>query len=215
MTMRALELESCTVTFIDEDIVHTHFKDDHLVSVEDVQRMFEAIEAERCRHAYLEARAEWLLRSVTYRMGDDRPIDEELLDAVEALGARHLVALVAFVEATHGYRRRDARVGELARRSHAAALTLGDGLGLLLAGALATAVGELTDDEQRRELHRAACASDVPGIGIQTAALLVEGGGPCPDEATIARLAGTVPRAHWSKRMELLSVDEALARLRR
>ena len=47
MTMRALELESCTVTFIDEDIVHTHFKDDHLVSVEDVQRMFDAIEAER------------------------------------------------------------------------------------------------------------------------------------------------------------------------
>jgi len=49
MTMRALELESCTVTFIDEDIVHTHFKDDHLVSVEDVQRMFEAIEAEHAK----------------------------------------------------------------------------------------------------------------------------------------------------------------------
>ena len=47
MTMRALELESCTVTFIEDDIVHTHFKDDHLVSVEDVQRMFEAIEAVR------------------------------------------------------------------------------------------------------------------------------------------------------------------------
>lgn len=45
--MHAVELESCTVTFIDEDIVHTHFKDDHLVSVQDVHAMFDAIAAER------------------------------------------------------------------------------------------------------------------------------------------------------------------------
>jgi len=45
--MRTLELESCTVTFIEEDLVHTHFKDDQLVSVQDVQRMFEAIKGER------------------------------------------------------------------------------------------------------------------------------------------------------------------------
>jgi len=47
MIMHAIELESCTVTFIDAEIVHTHFKDDHLVSVEDVQAMFAAIAAER------------------------------------------------------------------------------------------------------------------------------------------------------------------------
>ena len=47
MTMHAVELDSCTVTFLDEDVVHTHFKDDHLVSPEDVQKMFDAIEAER------------------------------------------------------------------------------------------------------------------------------------------------------------------------
>lgn len=35
------------MSFLDGDIVHTHFKDDHLVSPEDVQKMFDAIEAER------------------------------------------------------------------------------------------------------------------------------------------------------------------------
>ncbi|WKZ65390.1 MAG: hypothetical protein QY325_11520 [Flavobacteriales bacterium] len=45
--LHATDLESCTVTFLDDDIVHTHFKDNRLVGPEDVQRMFEAIEAER------------------------------------------------------------------------------------------------------------------------------------------------------------------------
>lgn len=47
VTMHAVELEACTVTFVDDDIVHTHFKDGHLVSPEDVQVMFDAIRAER------------------------------------------------------------------------------------------------------------------------------------------------------------------------
>jgi hypothetical protein len=47
VTMHAVELEACTVTFVDDDIVHTHFKDGHLVSPEDVQVMFDAIRVER------------------------------------------------------------------------------------------------------------------------------------------------------------------------
>lgn len=47
MTMHAVELEASTVTFLEDDVVHTHFKDAHLVSPEDVQAMFDAIEAER------------------------------------------------------------------------------------------------------------------------------------------------------------------------
>ncbi|HRH36775.1 MAG TPA: hypothetical protein PK760_00425 [Flavobacteriales bacterium] len=47
MTMHVVELEACTVTFVDEDIVHTHFKDNHLVSQEEVQLMFDAIRTER------------------------------------------------------------------------------------------------------------------------------------------------------------------------
>lgn len=45
--MHAVELKACTVTFLDGDIVHTHFRDNHLVSPEDVQLMFDAIRAER------------------------------------------------------------------------------------------------------------------------------------------------------------------------
>src|SRR5688572_19570353 len=47
MTMHTVELEACTVTFLGEDVVHTHFKDNHLVTPEEVQLMFDAIEAER------------------------------------------------------------------------------------------------------------------------------------------------------------------------
>ncbi len=47
VTMHAVELEACTVTFLEEDIVHTHFRDHHLVSHEEVQLMFDAIRAER------------------------------------------------------------------------------------------------------------------------------------------------------------------------
>ena len=45
--MRTIELEVCTLTFIDEDIVHAHFKDGHTVSQEEVHTMFEAIAIER------------------------------------------------------------------------------------------------------------------------------------------------------------------------
>ncbi|HNR53657.1 MAG TPA: hypothetical protein PKJ19_00710 [Flavobacteriales bacterium] len=46
-TMHVVELEACTVAFLDGDIVHTHFKDKHLVQPEEVQAMFEVIEQER------------------------------------------------------------------------------------------------------------------------------------------------------------------------
>jgi hypothetical protein len=42
-----IDLGSCTVSFLEDDVVHTHFKDDRLVSPADVQAMFDAIEAER------------------------------------------------------------------------------------------------------------------------------------------------------------------------
>lgn len=47
VTMRIVELDACTVAFLDGDIVHTHFKDGHLVQPEEVQAMFDVIERER------------------------------------------------------------------------------------------------------------------------------------------------------------------------
>jgi len=46
-TMHVVKLEACTVAFLDGDIVHTHFKDSHLVQPEEVQAMFDVIEQER------------------------------------------------------------------------------------------------------------------------------------------------------------------------
>lgn len=46
-TMHVVELEACTVAFLDGDVVHTHFKDGHLVQTEEVQAMFDVIEQER------------------------------------------------------------------------------------------------------------------------------------------------------------------------
>lgn len=40
--MRSIELDVCTLTFIDDDVVHAHFKDGHTVSPEEVHTMFEA-----------------------------------------------------------------------------------------------------------------------------------------------------------------------------
>lgn len=40
--MRSIELDVCTLTFIDDDVVHAHFKDGHTVSPEEVHAMFEA-----------------------------------------------------------------------------------------------------------------------------------------------------------------------------
>lgn len=45
--MHVVELEACTVAFLDGDIVHTHFKDHLTVQVDEVQAMFDLIERER------------------------------------------------------------------------------------------------------------------------------------------------------------------------
>lgn len=169
-------------------------------------------EAAQCRHAYLEARAEWMVRSVEYRLGRAHHVDDELLDAVRTLGTPHLIALVTFVEATHGYRAGAAGAPELAREAWIGWRRSGDPLGTLLAGSLASALGALASDE-RDPLCASAWTNDVPGVGIQTAALLVDGGGARPPRDVVDRLSSGVPREHWSRRMELLSVDEARARL--
>lgn len=45
--MHSVELEACTIAFLDEAIVHTHFRAGRLVTPEEVQAMFDSIEAER------------------------------------------------------------------------------------------------------------------------------------------------------------------------
>lgn len=44
---RTIDLEACTISFLEKDTVHTHFKDNRTVSTDEVQAMFDAIEGER------------------------------------------------------------------------------------------------------------------------------------------------------------------------
>jgi len=50
-----------------------------------------------------------------------------------------------------------------------------------------------------------------PGIGLQALALFARGGIRVPDGSThAARFSAAIPQKHWSARMDILSVDEAL-----
>jgi uncharacterized protein (DUF849 family) len=48
-----VELDACTVTLLEGDVVHTHFKDDHTVQDGDVQAMFDVVDAQRKGHKVL------------------------------------------------------------------------------------------------------------------------------------------------------------------
>ena len=43
MSMRCVELENCTLEFLDKDLVHAHFRDHRLVQPDDVSAMFDMI----------------------------------------------------------------------------------------------------------------------------------------------------------------------------
>ena len=43
--MHVEELGPCRIEFIEDDLVHTHFRDGRIVKAEEVQEMFDAIEA--------------------------------------------------------------------------------------------------------------------------------------------------------------------------
>lgn len=45
--MKTIELPGCTVSFLEDDVVHAHFIDGHTGSVDDVKALFNTIEAER------------------------------------------------------------------------------------------------------------------------------------------------------------------------
>ena len=45
--MKTIDLRACTVTFLDHDIVHAHFKDGITAGPEEVDAMFAVIKAER------------------------------------------------------------------------------------------------------------------------------------------------------------------------
>lgn len=45
--MHELDLDFCTIDFLENDVAHTHFKGERIISADQVQEMFDALEKER------------------------------------------------------------------------------------------------------------------------------------------------------------------------
>jgi hypothetical protein len=169
--------------------------------------------AAQCRNPYWEGRAEWLLRSARYRMGDTRGPDLELVDAVARVGVLDLEALVCLNEAAAAMRA-DAHGEGAALADRAASIWRGMGRpwATMLARALAIACGAPAEATEVDMLVERALACKGPGLGIQALGLLVR---PFPAvqgrlRGAVAGLVRDVPKAHWDERMDVLSVNEAL-----
>jgi hypothetical protein len=169
--------------------------------------------ATRCRHPFFEARAEWVLRAASYRLGRVTAVDHELLDAIAALGTRDLEALACLTEAALAFRLdQRAEAMALAERARAVWASLGDVWGALLARCLELACRRESSLGDAITLAAEAARCPLAGIGIQALGLLQLAAGASAEQLGVdpILLSDKVPRAFWSLRMEVLSVDEVM-----
>ncbi len=175
--------------------------------------------ARETRHVYLRAQAGWLVRLLGYRRGELTEPDPGWVEAVAALGMAELEGLVCMTEASIAWRGEDdAAATALASRAKRAWASVGDrGGGLLLASALVVACtppGGAPPEGEVAALAEQALKSDTPGVGVQVLGLVApRWQGEPPDDGRVAALAAEIPREHWARRVDILSVDEALARV--
>jgi subtilisin family serine protease len=170
--------------------------------------------ARASRHPRAEAWAEWALRAAEYRAGHELVPDEALLAAIALLGQPELTPLVALTEAAIALRASalaPALRWALDARDGWRALGLLDNA--LLAEALAIGLGHPLEAAALPDMVARAGRCPVTGLGVQVLGLLARGGARLGDEdRRLARaLAGEVPRPMWSRRIDVLSVAEALA----
>ncbi len=171
--------------------------------------------AARHRQPDLEGRAEWVRRSALYRMGQGGAPDLELVEAAGAVGLADLEALICMTEGATAWRadqlddavalvtRAGAIWDEMGRRQAAFLMEC-------LLAAVTGASPAASDDVVTR-----AEAADITGYGIQYLGLAaMTTGVDAAYLAAAARLADEVPRGHWSTRLDVISVDEALAAVR-
>ncbi|WP_437985161.1 protein kinase domain-containing protein [Sorangium sp. So ce117] len=168
--------------------------------------------AARCRNPYWEGRAEWLVRSALYRMGEAAEPDLDLVEATVRVGVPQLEALVCLTEAAVAYRAERAAVAaELGGRAATLWRGMDRGSGALLARCLALAAGARADDGEVEQLAEAAMTCQVPGIGLQALGLLgrVAPGARAGFRGALGGLAEGIPRERWDERMDVLSAAEA------
>ena len=167
-----------------------------------------------CRMPYWEARAEWLLRSARYRRGEAHEADHELCAAVAKVGTPDLEALVCLNEAAVAMRAGDLSAGAaLADRAARVWREMARTWGASLARSLAIACGSVADPGEVEALSAKAAECKLPGIGIQALALLSRVAPALREswEEAVPALTRGVPEASWHLRMDVLSMDEALA----
>jgi hypothetical protein len=175
--------------------------------------------AEGLRHAFLELQAQWLLRVIAYRSArtDGRAPDLELVETAPLLGSATHEGIVAVTEAAVAYRNGDlATARDLAGRAHRAYAQAGHPIGTVMSRSLfAAAKGELPEGELVA-LAGSARRCPVPSVAVQSLALVAEAGAPVEiSAAELDSMADTVPPGHRDKRLDVLSIDEALAMLAR
>lgn len=163
---------------------------------------------------YWEARAEWLLRSARYRRGEAHAADHELCAAVAMVGTPDLEALVCLNEAAVAMRAGDLPAGAaLADRAARVWREMARAWGTLLARCLAVACGSAAAPGEVEALSAKAAECKLPGIGLQALALLarVAPALRASWKGAVPGLSAGVPEAFWHLRMDVLSMDEALA----
>jgi hypothetical protein len=168
-------------------------------------------DARACRNAYLAGRAEWIVRAASYRLDRDLGVDQELLVAARSTAAPEVYGMIALIEAAHAYRTCDPIAPTLALEVYRWWADAGEPIASLLAGGMAAARDAELSGADRERLQAAAWSCRVPGIGVQAAALLCEGGAPAPPVEVREALLATLPRQHYSRRLDVLSVEECLA----
>ncbi|MGK3965289.1 protein kinase [Sorangium sp. So ce118] len=168
--------------------------------------------AARCRNPYWEGRAEWLVRSARYRMGETAEPDLDLIEATVRVGVSQLEALVCLTEAAVAYRAgRAAVAAELGGRAARLWRGMDRPAGALLSRCLALAAGARADEGEVEQLAEAAMACQVSGIGLQALGLLgrVAPGARAGFRGALGALAEGIPRERWNERMDVLSAAEA------
>lgn len=170
------------------------------------------------RHAIGCAQSEVTARMIAYRRATPLRADLGWIDALAELNVAELEALTCTTEASFAFRAGDVELArDLALRAQRTWAAVGERAGgLLLVSALAIACtpGGCSPDEAAA-LGRRALECSTPGVGVQALGLLapwLDAG--ALDAARVAALAAQVPLQHWHLRIDILSVDEALSRLR-
>jgi eukaryotic-like serine/threonine-protein kinase len=166
------------------------------------------------RNANFEARAEWIRRSCSYRLGEPLVVDWELVEALLVLEQPHVASLSLLTEAAIAWRAQQYdRIAGLLREAGLRARAI-DRLPLrVLIDAFALHLAASAPVEDVRALVHSARGLPL-GLRAQVVALLADRDGvPTADADDVRRQCESLPTDLRRRRREVFTYDEVLARL--